>query len=82
MTQTMRFTKQALPIGDDEISVLVAEEAGQPKAVFMSYESFLELAATLFTAVEALKASGTGLDVLGGDDDEEELVSYPQLRAV
>lgn len=75
----MSFKRHGLPIGDDSIPVLVASEDEAPKAVFMSYESFLELAATLYTAIETLKAAGVDPDLLG---DDEELQAAPRLRAV
>lgn len=52
------FRRHALPVGDEAIPLLVASEEGQPRAVFMSYESYLELAATLYTAIDALRAAG------------------------
>lgn len=74
----MRFKRHSLPIGDDEIPLLVASEDGDPKAVFMSYESFLELAATLYTAIETLKTADIDADLL--DDEDEGLA--PRLRRV
>lgn len=71
MTKQMRFRRQQLPLGDDRIPVLVASEGEQPKAVFMSYDAFLELASTLYTAIEALKAAGVDASVLGAADEEE-----------
>lgn len=67
----MRFERQHLPIGDDQIPVLVASEGNQPRAVFMSYDAFLELTATLYTAVEALRAAGVDPASLGSPEDED-----------
>jgi hypothetical protein len=78
--QRMRFKRHGLPIGDDTIPLLVASEGDEPRAVFMAYESFLELAATLYTAIEALKASGIEPDDLELEVDEE--AERPQLRRV
>lgn len=60
----LQFRRHSLPVGDDLIPLLVASEEGDPKAVFMSYESFLELAATLYTAIETLKAAGVDPSLL------------------
>jgi hypothetical protein len=73
----MRFKRHDLPIGDDVLHVLVASEGGDPKAVFMSYESFLELAATLYTAIETMKAAQIDPALL--DEDEPQA---PHLRPV
>ncbi|HVL81922.1 MAG TPA: hypothetical protein VM840_10060 [Actinomycetota bacterium] len=67
----MRFRRHQLPVGDETIPVLVSSEEGVPKAVFMSYEAFLELAAALYTAIEALKVSGVDPDELFGPDDDD-----------
>ena len=67
----MRFRRHELPVGDEKIPVLVSSEDGVPKAVFMSYEAFLELAATLYTAIEALKVAGIDPEKLFGPDAEE-----------
>lgn len=64
----MRFRRHQLPVGGDSIPVLVSSEDGDPKAVFMSYEAFLELAATLYTAIEALRVAGIDPDTLFSDD--------------
>lgn len=56
--ERMRFRRQHLPVGGDEIPVLVGSEGRTPRAVFMSYEAFLEIAATLYTAIETLRAAG------------------------
>ena len=76
--QKMRFRRQNVPLGDDHIPVLVASEDSEPKAVFMSYESFLELAATLYTAIEALRAAGVDPSVLSElEEDEEDVEEDP-----
>ena len=67
----MRFRRHQLPVGDETIPVLVSSEEGVPKAVFMSYEAFLELAASLYTAIEALKVAGVDPDELFGPDDDD-----------
>lgn len=63
----LSFRRQTLPIGDDEIPLLVASKDGRPSTVFMSYEAFLDLAATLYTAIEALQAAGVDADTLQDD---------------
>lgn len=70
MDAQMKFKRHHLPVGDDEIPVLVASENEQPKAVFMSYDAFLELAATLYTAIEALRAAGINPDEVLGEEEE------------
>lgn len=67
----MRFKRHSLPIGDDAIPLLIASEGDEPKAVFMSYESFLELTATLYMAIEALKAAEIDLDLLAEDQEPD-----------
>lgn len=81
--QDKKFTRRTLPLGDgDEVSVLVGEEAGQPRTVFMSYEAFCELVGTLYTAVEALRATGAGAEVLDEMDDDLQVTTRPRLRVV
>ena len=63
----LKFKRHTLPVGDEEISVLVGSEGSMPKTVFMTYDAFLELAATLYTAVDAMKAAGVDPDELFGD---------------
>lgn len=60
----MNTKKLRVPIGPDEISVVVAHEGDEPKTVIMSYGSFLELWATLYVAMEALSDAGVDPDVL------------------
>lgn len=69
----MQFKRHQLPVGDDVVPVLVASESGEPKAVFMSYEAFLELAATLYTAIEALRVSGIDPGEVFADEDADML---------
>lgn len=66
----MKFRRHQLPVGDETIPILVSSEEGVPKAVFMSYEAFLELAATMYTAVEALRTAGVDPDELFGSEDD------------
>lgn len=73
----MRFERKTIDIGGEEIPLLVASSDDMPRAVFMSYESFLEIAATLYTAIETLKAADVDPALL---DDEEE--PRPLLRVV
>lgn len=60
----MNTKKLRIPIGSDEISVVVAHEGEEPKTVIMSYGSFLELWATLYVAMEALSDAGVDPEVL------------------
>ena len=76
MGNTMNFRRHRLPVGDDQIPVLVASEEGDPKAVFMSYESFLDLAATLYTAIEALRAAGVDPAILDGDPEASDVAEF------
>ena len=71
------FKKFETHVGDDVLSVLVASEGEKPQAVFMSYEAFLELAATLYTAIETMKAAGIDPDMLAEDEPQA-----PRLRPV
>ncbi len=77
MDAQMKFKRHHLPVGDDEIPVLVASEDDQPKAVFMGYDAFLELTATLYTAIEALRAAGVDPNEVLGDEEESESESEP-----
>lgn len=72
MSERMRFQRRKLPIGDDEIPVLVASEGAEPRAVFMSYEAFLELAATVYTAIEALREADVDPSILASDEELSE----------
>lgn len=59
----IQFSRKVVPLGDDEeVTVLVGECEGQPCAVFMSYEAFLEIVGTLYTAVEMLRGGSDDLD--------------------
>ncbi|HVE91992.1 MAG TPA: hypothetical protein VNE62_06805 [Actinomycetota bacterium] len=69
----LKFKRHNLPVGDDEISVLVGSDGSIPKTVFMTYDAFLELAATLYTAVDAMKAAGVDPDDLFGDKTPPEV---------
>lgn len=60
----MNAKRLKIPIGTDEIPVVIAHEGEEPKTVIMSYGSFLELWATLYVAVEALQDAGIDPDVL------------------
>ena len=70
--EEMRFKRQHLPVGDDQIPLVVASEGSEPKAVVMSYEAFLELAATLYTAVETMRTAGIEPSSFDADEDDEE----------
>ncbi|HVL80118.1 MAG TPA: hypothetical protein VM840_00825 [Actinomycetota bacterium] len=81
-TQDGPFRRRTLPLGDgEEVSVLIGEENGQPRTVFMSYEAFCEVVGTMYTAIEALKAARQGVDLLG-EPDEVEVITRPRLRVV
>ncbi len=69
----LKFKRHTLPVGDEQISVLVGSEGSTPKTVFMTYDAFLELAATLYTAVDAMKAAGVDPDEVFGDKTPPEV---------
>lgn len=75
-----RFSRQSLSFGDEEISVLVATSAGRPKAVFLSYDAFLEIAAALYTAIEALRAAGIDPDDLAPPDEPGAVIRQQQAE--
>lgn len=55
----MEFKREYLPIGgDEEVPVIIGSEDGGPSTVFMSYESYLEVATTLLLALGALRKQG------------------------
>lgn len=73
----VRFTTEKLPVGGEHIPVLVGREGDAPKAVFMSYEAFLELAAALYTAVDALRSIGIDPDTFGSPEPEMSIRQRP-----
>jgi len=67
----MEFKREYLPLGGgDEVSVMIGSTAGHPTSVFLSYESYLEVATTLLLALNALRKGG-----LLSDDAEPEPVA-------
>lgn len=74
---SLQFRRHDLPLGGESIPVLVGSENDEPKAVFMSYEAFLDLAATLYTAVELLKEADIDPDLI-----EAVAAEVPALRRV
>lgn len=52
----VRFARKSLEVGGEKIHFLLASEDGQPRAAFMTYEAFLDLAAALYAAIEMLSA--------------------------